>query len=302
MRVGIFLYHTGTTEPQSGGPVWGDEVMALGIQRHMMNTGDIKFVKLYNRDQIAQAKKDELDFGFYLHPDIDLAAKINMFWLQNGKNEEQALQSAKRFDGVGFCSKILLKDYYGGNGIYLPQMVDTSVYYKTANIKELETDITYVGNNIKEEETVKTYLEPLTKQTKHSFSIYGNGWPYPQYKGRIAPLHVPYLYSSSKIVLSMHLKDHKKFDVTTSRVYEALACETLVISDVVEEAVVNFSNHVVFSAGENDLLEQIEFYLTHEDERQKRIKGQRDLIVNKFDTKHRVNDILNYYDHLKAKK
>lgn len=301
MRIGIFLYHTGTTNPLSGGPVWGDEVMALGIQRNMMNSPNVKYVKLYNRDQIEQAKKDELDFGFYLHPDIDLAAKINMFWLQNGKNEEQALKSAQKFQGVGFCSKILLKEYYNGNGIYLPQMVDTSMYFKTPSVKELETDITYVGNNIKEEETVKTYLEPLTKQTKYKLSIYGNGWPYPQYRGRIAPVHVPYLYSSSKIVLSMHLKDHKRFDVVTSRVYEALSCETLVISDVIEEAVLNFSNHVVFSSGEDHLLEQIDYYLTHEEERQKMINGQRDLIIKKYDTKHRVDDILNYYDTLVQK-
>lgn len=296
MRIGIFLYHTGTVD---SGPVWGDEVMALGFQRHMKKTAGVEFVKLYNRDQIELARKDELDLGFYFHPDIDKAAKVNIFWLQNGQNEQAAIRSARNFEGVAFCSKVLLKEY--GSGIYLPQTVDTGIYYKKDSVKELECDITYVGNNIKEQETVKTYLEPLVNQTKYKLSIYGNSWPYPQFRGRISPFIVPDLYSSSKIVLSMHLKDHKRYDVVTSRVYEALACETLVISDVIEEAVINFHQHVVFSAGAEHLLEQVEFYLTNESARLEMIKGQRQLIVDKYDVRHRVNDILNYYDKLVKK-
>lgn len=294
MRIGLFLYHTGTVD---AGPVWGDEVMALGFQRHMKKAQGVDFVKLYNRDQIEQARKDELDLGFYFHPEIGKAAKVNIFWLQNGQNEQAAMQSAKNFEGVCFCSKVLLKQY--GSGIYLPQTVDTGLYYKKDSVKSLETDITYVGNNIKEQDTVKSYLEPIVNQTKYKLSIYGNNWPYPQFRGRISPFIVPELYSSTKIVLSMHLKDHKRYDVVTSRVYEAMACETLVISDVVEEAVVNFYEHVVFSSGDDNLLEMIDYYLTNENERQKMIKGARELIVNKFDTRHRVNDVLNYYNELK---
>lgn len=296
MRIGLFLYHTGTVD---SGPVWGDEVMALGFQRHMKKTAGVEFVKLYNKEQLKQAKEDQLDLGFYFHPEIDKVAKVNIFWLQNGQNEQRAMEIARNFEGTAFCSKVLLKDY--GSGIYLPQTVDTGLYFKKPSVKTLETDITYVGNNIKEQETVKTYLEPLVNQTKHKLTLYGNNWPYLQFRGRISPFVVPDLYSSSKIVLSMHLKDHKRYDVTTSRVYEAMACETLVISDVVEQAVVNFHNHVVFSSGEQHLLDQVDYYLTHENARLEMIRGQRELIVSKYDVRHRVNDVLNFYDTLVKK-
>lgn len=299
MRIGIFLYHTGTTDPLSGGPVWGDEVMALGFQRHMKKLPGVDFVKLYSRDQVEQAKKDELDLGFYMHPDIDLTAKINIFWLQNGQNEQAAMQSAKKFNGVCFCSKVLLN--YFGSGIYLPQTVDTAIYYKKDVVPALQTDITYVGNSIKERKTIESYLEPLVTQTKYKLTLYGNHWSYAQFKGKIPPLYVPDLYSSSKIVLSMHLEDHKRYNVVTSRVYEALSCETLVISDIVEEAIVNFYEHVVFSAGDKHLLEMVDYYLTNENERQKMIKGARKLIEDKFDVRHRVNDVMNYYDELVKK-
>lgn len=299
MRIGIFLYHIGTVDQFSQSPVWGDEVMALGLQRHMLRVSGVDFVKLYNRDQIQQAKADQLDLGFYMHPDIDLAANVNIFWLQNGKNEQQALEMAKKFTGVCFCSKVLLKGF--GRGIYLPQTVDTELYYKKNVVPELQTDITYVGNSIKEQNTVEGYLEPLIKQNKYKFTLYGNNWPYPQFRGRIPPAYVPDLYSSTKIVLSMHLNDHKRYDVVTSRVYEAMACEALVISDLVEEAVINFYEHVIFSGGYDNLLEQVDYFLSNENERQRMIKGQRELIVNKFDVKHRVNDIMNYYDELRKK-
>jgi spore maturation protein CgeB len=105
---------------------------------------------------------------------------------------------------------------------------------------------------------------------------------------------VPALYSSAKLVLSVHGVWHRAMDVPTSRLWEATACGAAVLSDPLPTAQALFEDTILWSEGGEDLRRKAEYYLAHEEERRSLAARARQLVLSRYTFDHHARRILHY--------
>ncbi|MBN1493692.1 MAG: glycosyltransferase [Candidatus Omnitrophica bacterium] len=105
------------------------------------------------------------------------------------------------------------------------------------------------------------------------------------------------LFSASKIVLEVIYQDavvpcHQ----TSMRIFEALACESFVMTDNLADAPGIFTDkeHLVFFSGADDLCKKVKYYLEHEDERRAIARKGHELVVTQHTYIHRMQTLLKY--------
>ena len=290
MRIGFYIkWNKGSLT--SRGNVIGDELFGESICKALRKFNDIEKVELYAPNYLP---KERLDIMIYLNdslPDKNWANK-HILYLQNGYGEKAAylLQELRKneYDGYIFFSLKLLKIHQGDGyqGIFLPFGVDTEIFKPQPQDDEFTYEVAYIGNDIKGEERTMQYLYPAKD---FNFGLFGN-WEIPKHRfrfwknfktmlpykklfqslsqGKIAQEKVPVLYSNAKINLNCTLQSCVDWDVITLRTYEVLACKGFLITDKVPAAVKSMKNCMVFTDGNDDLVNKIKYYLTHEEERQ----------------------------------
>ena len=243
------------------------------------------------------------------------------------------------FDGYVFISNKLLGIHKmsGRDGLFLPFGVDTSLFYPREKCLKYKFDIAYVGNDIKGEERTMNYLYPAVKYNfglfgnwdfspqKPEFIIRKKIWlsffsylkqsseykkalnAIPLYKikfseiskGKIPQEDVPILYSSAKINLNCTHQDCVDWDVITLRTMEVLACKGFVISDRVSVAEKILKDCMVFTDGNNDLECKIDYYLTHEKERNEIAEIGYNYVVNNATVQARMKELIVFLEGIK---
>lgn len=250
----ILLEKTGTLRSSW---VWGDEVLAQGLAKALARSHPARVV---SEDDIVTGVVDlSNDIVVYFRERFPKRlGRHNILWLQNARESFHANLSRDdwqklclddqiaEFDAIGCASSHWASRVteLGGRGFYFPQFADVDVFRPSPPDFGVRLDLVYVSNNIKGEAVSREFLYPLCDYAAREgvrFSIYGGGWQdaerfdlvRPFWKGP-APSHtVPMIYSSSKIVLNLHMSSHRSEGVITSRIYEALACGARVMSDSV---------------------------------------------------------------------
>ncbi len=81
------------------------------------------------------------------------------------------------------------------------------------------------------------------------------------------------------------------------RIFEAMSCGSLLITDRLKpetglEEIFQDKKHLVFYDNENDLLQKIDYYLTHESEREEIALGGYKEVLEKHTYEHRVKQLL----------
>lgn len=274
------------------GNVVGDELYACSLRDALLRTGRVRKCELTAPESPLGRKVDVLIHFNDTIPDRRLAAK-HLLYLQNGYGEGSYASLCrlreKAYDGYAFISHSLLEKHLqdGHRGVWMPFGVDTQVFYPREPVDRFRFDVAYVGNDIKGAERTMRYIYPATK---YNFGLYGN-WPYRSWKGRlrdwmssnsqpryrhefaklsrgkITQEEVPLLYSSAKININCTLQDCVDWDVITLRTFEVLACGGFLITDEVPSLKRVCGEALVVSTGGTDLESQIEYYLSHENER-----------------------------------
>jgi spore maturation protein CgeB len=143
------------------------------------------------------------------------------------------------------------------------------------------------------------------KLPKYRFKIWKN-FLIPKYKkvfariskGKISQEDLPYLYSSSKIILNCTLPVCIEWDVITLRTFEVLACNGFLITDIVPSALKMLKDHVVFTTGGQDLVEKIKYYLHHEEERIKIASKGYEFVKNNVSLDNRVDQLIKYINEV----
>lgn len=246
----IIIEKTGTI---SSPWVWGEEILALALARAL----GAHFDAWVTSEERASQPGMNVDVALHFREKFPLIGRRNLLWLQNGlesfhtgMSDEQWMEACignqiGKFDIIAACSADWCQYVRerGGKNLYFPQFTDPQVYAPTreANIEAL--DIVYVSNNIKGEAVNESFLYPLVERfgAQCRIGIFGGGWQTarrldllrPYLRGALPSHQVPGLYSSAKVVLSLHLPSHRRFGIVTSRVFEALACGAVVVSDAV---------------------------------------------------------------------
>lgn len=313
MKIGFYLKWNKGSLNSGAGNVIGDELHGEVMCKTLRQYKNVRLAELYAPNYLP---KEKLDVMVYLNDTLpnEKWANNHVLYFQNAY-KEGAYTKLKKFyqhgyNGYAFMSYKLLEMHKktGRSGIYLPFGVDDNLFTPQLVNKDFEYEVAYIGNDIKGKERTMRYLLPATR---FNMGLYGN-WDVPNTsenesyihtlksisKGKIPQKLVPSLYSSAKINLNVTHQDCVDWDVITLRTYEVLACKGFLITDRVPSAEALLKDCVIFTDGDDDLVEKVEYYLAHESERKKIAENGYEFAKKHTPIKARMADLYHYLEEI----
>jgi spore maturation protein CgeB len=139
----------------------------------------------------------------------------------------------------------------------------------------------------------KSFLQKMKFWRRDGVSPYRKIF-YKLSRGKIPQEKVPILYSSAKINLNCTAQDCVDWDVITLRAFEVLACRGFLITDKVPIAEKTMQGCVVFTGGDDDLIEKIRYYLSNEKDREKIAGKGYEYVIKNASIDSRMNELFNY--------
>ena len=277
--------------------VMGDELQARAIVKEvLLHCPEIKRCRIYD---IREADSVRDDIVFVMWPDYPILKRKPLkyiLWLQNAGFEHRINEFLKIYNYVLSPSKKCCAKF--SEVIYMPMACeDPDVFKKVQSDERFKSDVCFVGNFTESQRPTWFQKEFLFPATKYNFGLWGTNWERSGIeeikkaaRGRLDPKDIPHVYSSAKVVLANHCLVHREEGMVTTRIYEALACSSFVISDYFA-ALDEFRDHIIFSKGGKDLDEKLEYYLSNPEARLAKIEGAREMIVNNHTFRNRVETI-----------
>lgn len=274
---------------------WGDLFFSIALKKSFEKLG----FNVIIQEREHWYDENEIDIAFVLRGLVDYKpnySNINIMW--NISHPEMILtKEYEKYDYIFISSEKYankIKNKVNTNVSSLLQCTDPEVFYPEFD-ESITNEILFVGV------TRGVYREIIkdTLKTNHDISIYGKGWEdyidEKYIKGKFIPnteLHK--YYSSCKILLNDHWKDMLEEDFPSNRLFDALACETFIISDKIPSADTLFEGSIVTYDTVEDLNKKIDYYLTHKDERIKIAKKGREIVLKNHTFDNRVSEILSF--------
>jgi GT2 family glycosyltransferase/spore maturation protein CgeB len=178
----------------------------------------------------------------------------------------------------------------------LEQAADPWVMYPDPR-EELAHDLVYVANS-------RSVLRPIARDllpTDRDLAIWGSGWEGLIDTARVLGEHIPndelrHVYSSAGLVLNDHWDDMREHGYISNRVYDALACGALVLSDEVPGLSERFGEAVACFSSPRELHELIDQLLADPQERRRRAELGRELVLEGHTFAHRVEEFMAMLD------
>jgi hypothetical protein len=178
----------------------------------------------------------------------------------------------------------------------LEQATDPAVFFPEHDAA-LAHELTFVGNSRRVMRRVIGDLLP----TSRDLAVWGGDW-----EPLIGPEHVvgEYLpndqvrraYSSAGIVLNDHWDDMREHGYASNRLYDAVACGALVLSDRLPGLEERFGGAVVTYEGREELHALVEHFLAHPEEAAARGAAGRELVLAHHTFAHRVDALLEHVE------
>jgi len=174
----------------------------------------------------------------------------------------------------------------------LEQATDPRIFYPEPNAV-FDHQLLFVANSRKVMRRIMSDLLP----TEHELAVYGTNWRGLIDERHIAGEHVPNAqlrgaYSSAAIVLNDHWDDMREHGFVSNRIYDALACGAVVVSDDLPELQARFADAVVTYSSRDELAGVIERLLHSPQEREQRGRRGRELVLGAHTFAHRVDQLL----------
>jgi spore maturation protein CgeB len=146
----------------------------------------------------------------------------------------------------------------------------------------------------------RNVLRPIVRDllpTGHDLAIWGANWEGLIDTSAVVAEHVPnselrHIYSSAGIVLNDHWEDMREHGYISNRIYDALACGALVLSDEVPEMGERFGDAVATYRSARELRELIDRLLADPAERRRRAERGRAIVLAAHTFSHRVDELL----------
>ena len=271
LRIGLQIPKAGTFSKM----VWGDEILAEGLADALSQLDIVDQAVVYT--PVTIHSNLDLVLSFYPYPEtLFVPEAANFWWLQAGVLQDESLSKID-------AAIALYEDFFAaGTGVakwlrqyereaaFMLMGADLGIYRPYPPAPQYRHNIVFIGNNYGRDEILERYLLPLVPL---GLRIYGSGWEdVPElgeaFLGSIHPREVPKVYSSAKIVLSVHKSWHARMDIPTTRLWEATACGAAVVSDPVSLGKQIFGDAIVWSEGGRDLVEKVQFLLENDGARQ----------------------------------
>lgn len=188
-----------------------------------------------------------------------------------------------------------IKEESGREAFLLPLATNTIKFNDRVSKKaEYISDYCFTGSYWDDPREIIEFLNP--DMIPYDFKLYGKNWDKIEkfkshYQGFINYSNLPEVYASTKIVIDDANRVTKGYGSVNSRVYDAIACGALVLTNGVRGAEETFEGKLPVFSSENELKNLIEYYLSNEDVRIAKIQELQDFVLKNHSYGERANTL-----------
>jgi glycosyl transferase family 2/glycosyl transferase family 1 len=278
---------------------WGDLHFARAIQQELARRG--RPAAIHVIDQWERSRNERFDVVVHLKGLTTYEpnpTQVNLLW-NISHPEKLTAEECERSDVV-----LVASEQWAGSlrmrvsvpVAVLEQATDPAVFFPETDTAHVR-DLVFVGNSRKVMRPVLADLLP----TGHDLAVWGSDW-----EGLIDARHVvgTYLpndevrraYSSAAIVLNDHWADMREHGFASNRLYDAVACGALVVSDRIDGLEERFGGAVVTYDTADELRTIVDHFLANPGERAARGASGRELVLATHTFAHRVDALLEHAD------
>jgi GT2 family glycosyltransferase/spore maturation protein CgeB len=158
-----------------------------------------------------------------------------------------------------------------------------------------DLDVAFVGNHWGEDRGIQQTAS-LLRAAGHSIALHGRGWAEVAEVADVAHGPVPYedvpdVYRSARIVLDDTATPTLPYGAVNSRVFDALAAGTLVVTDNPVGVRELFGDAVPAATTPEELAETVTYFLEHPEERASRVAQLRAVVLERHTYAHRAAEL-----------
>ncbi|WP_347880498.1 CgeB family protein [Metabacillus flavus] len=226
---------------------------------------------------------------------IDLVTVPKLLWVHHGENRIPTnVKLAKKFkaDLILMAHSLHLAKRFPAPVRFFPFAMAKNIFNSKTDLNERPIDISFVGSRDpgyyqKRRIALKAIKEKFSSSYKLSLnsSVFVNG--------------LAEQYSKSKIVVNHTADTIKSLNM---RIFEGMGCGALVITDFVpgQDQLFRDQEHYVLFKNHAELLEKIDYYLTHPKEAQKIASAGHLHLLSSHTYEHRAHEIFRHIEELAA--
>lgn len=199
---------------------------------------------------------------------------------------------------------------------YIPLAVDDEMG-PVAPVARYQSDVVYLGSGGRGNKRAETTCHFLDPAKEFDFAIWGSNWDQEYWadfyrsdpaandfhlfcRGQLPLGDIAKLYSSAKIVLNYHEVSQREWGMWNNRVFEALACGSLLITDDSVGIASEFEGGLVITEGGRQTAELIKHYLSFPDERRRIAETGRAMVQKRYRYSQWARAVRQFYERLAA--
>lgn len=206
------------------------------------------------------------------------AKPIHVAWARNWFDRWAKAPGITHYDYVMASSKSsadYLQKQLNREVMCFPIATSERRFYCEVGSKSFERDVCFTGSYWYSEREIEGMLDPDRLQG-YRFEVFGNNWQHsdkflPSWRGFCHYESLPEIYSKTKIVLDDANSATKSLGAVNSRVFDALAAGSLVITNGKLGATETFAGLLPSFSTSDELHELLNFYLINEDARHEKV-------------------------------
>jgi spore maturation protein CgeB len=284
-------------------PEWGDLHYADALKRELERRGHPCRIQVLEEWDSLEGLVDDVAIHLKgLMPYRPKPGQLNVLW-SISHPEKLTGTECDAFDLICVASERFaerLRRQTRTRVEVLEQATDPQVFFPDSD-PAFAHELVFVGNS----RAVRRRLLSDLLPTDRDLAVWGTRWDGLIDARYVAGEFLPQddvrkTYSSAGIVLNDHWDGMRQEGFISNRVYDALACGALVISDHLDELSERFGDAVVTYETPEELRALIDHYLARPRERERRGREGRRLVLAEHTFSHRVDSLLELVEETRA--
>jgi len=298
MHVGFIVSNKGENVAE------GDYFTALELAEEFKKLGwKVSFFSLKHNEWYTF--KDDIDVLFVLLDKYDLnkiplknKKIITVAWARNWFDRWVKNPSFNKYDIVlasGKSACDFIRKASNKEAILYPLATNPDRFSIKERDDFFKCDYCFTGSYWNDKREIIEFLNP--QKIKFKFHIYGKNWEkikkFKNYhKGFVSYNEIPKVYSNTKLVIDDANRVTKPYGSVNSRVFDALGAGVLVITNGKLGSLEIFNGELPYYESQEELENLIEFYLTNEEERKKKVDFLKKIVLKEHTYKKRAEDFI----------
>lgn len=274
--------------------VGGDLYFAEALARELRRRGHRPVVQLRPEwEDVGGAEHDVVIVLRGTKPYVPQPRHFNVLWSISHPDTMTA-EECDRYDLVAVASAPFaarLAPQTATPVIVLEQATDAGRFFPEPRPEDRH-ELVFVANSRGVRRTIVADLLP----TRHELAVYGRGWeslidPRHIVAEHVANEHLRRIYSSAGVVLNDHWEDMRLEGYLSNRLYDAVACGAVVVSDAID-GLDRFDGAVIGYESPDELRALLDRLLAHPEERAERAAAGRARVLAGHTFAHRADALL----------